>query len=124
MKHLRLLADMNISPRTVEAMRHEGWDIVRVSQVLPADTSDEEILEFARQTGRVVVTQDLDFSALLALEGCNRPSLVTLRLMTSDPETVTRTLLKVLPGVEQALKVGAVATIEEDVVRIRHLPIR
>lgn len=62
MKPLRLLADMNISPQTVEALQREGWDIIRVSQELPADASDEEILEFARQAERVVVTQDLDTS--------------------------------------------------------------
>ncbi len=124
MKSLRFLADMNISPKTVEALQHEGWDIVRVSQVLPANISDEEILEFARQAGRVVVTQDLDFSALLALEGHDRPSLVTLRLMMSDPETITQTLRKVLPGLKQALEKGAAVTVEEGIVRIRYLPIR
>lgn len=124
MKPLRLLADMNISPQTVEALQREGWDIIRVSQALPADASDEEILEFARQTERVVVTQDLDFSALLALRGYDRPSLVTLRLMMSDPETVTQRLLKVLPRLEHVLKEGAAATVEENVVRFRYLPIR
>lgn len=124
MKSLRLLADMNISPKTVEALQYEGWDVIRVSQVLPANASDEEILDFARQDDRVVLTQDLDFSALLALGGHTRPSLVTLRLMRSDPETVTQTLLNVLPGLEEVMKEGAVAVIEEGIVRIRYLPVR
>ena len=37
MTHIRLLADMNISPKTVDALRQQGWDIIRVSQVLPMD---------------------------------------------------------------------------------------
>lgn len=101
----------------------KGWDVVRVSQVLPANASDEEILDFARQDERVVLTQDLDFSSLLALGGHSRPSWVTLRLMRSDPETVTQILLNVLPGLKEAMKEGAVAVVEEGAVRIRYLPI-
>jgi predicted nuclease of predicted toxin-antitoxin system len=76
---LRLLADMNISPKTVALLREQGWDIVRVPELLPVDPPDEQVLERARADGRVAVTQDLDFSALLALSGEDRPSLVTLR---------------------------------------------
>ena len=79
MTYLRLLADMNISPKTVDALRQRGWDIIRVSEILPMDAEDEEILDLARREGRVVITQDLDFSALLALGGYDRPSLVTFR---------------------------------------------
>jgi predicted nuclease of predicted toxin-antitoxin system len=59
---LRLLANMNISPETVNALSEKGIDIVRVSQILPVTSSDREILDLARQENRVVVTQDLDFS--------------------------------------------------------------
>jgi hypothetical protein len=48
--------------------------------------------------GRYEHLADLDFSALLALGGYDQPSLITLRLAMSDPETVTRRLLGVLPG--------------------------
>lgn len=119
----RLLADMNISPKTVEALMQEGWDIVRVSRFLPKDASDQEILEFARREDRVVVTQDLDFSALLALGGYDRPSLITLRLSTSDPETVTRRLLEILPRIEQMLQEGCAVIVDDVAVRIRKLPI-
>lgn len=61
---------------------------------------------------------------MLALRGYDRPSLVTLRLMMSDPETVTQRLLKVLPRMEYVLKEGAAVTVEENVVRFRYLPIQ
>ena len=44
---IRLLADMNISPKTVDALRKAGWDVLRVSQVLPTTASDELILDYA-----------------------------------------------------------------------------
>jgi predicted nuclease of predicted toxin-antitoxin system len=121
---LRFLADMNLSPKTVAALQQRGWDIIRVSQVLPVTASDPEILEFARQHDRVVVTQDLDFSTLLALGGYNQPSLITLRLSVSDPETVTRKLLQIVPQVEPALRKGCAVTVEDYTLRVRMLPIR
>ena len=123
MAAIRLLANMNISPKTVHALRQQGWDIVRVSELLPVDATDEEILELARREGRVVVTQDLDFSALLVLGGYDRPSLVTLRLSVSDPDVITERLLKVLLQIEDELQEGCATTIEDVSVRVRKLPI-
>jgi predicted nuclease of predicted toxin-antitoxin system len=114
---------MNISPQTVAFLRQRGWDIIRIPEVLPATASDREILEFARQQERVIVTQDLDFSTLLALSGYNQPSLITLRLMVSDPETVNQKLIEILPGKEEALKEGSAVVIDDVAVRIRKLPI-
>ena len=110
MADIRLLADMNISPQTVTFLQQQGWDTVRVSEVLPATASDLEILEFARREERVVVTQDLDFSTLLALGGYNQPSLITLRLLASDPDTVNQKLIEILPGIERELEEGCAVT--------------
>lgn len=124
MAALRLLADMNISPKTVAALQQRGWDIIRVSELLSVDATDAEILDFARHEEKVVVTQDLDFSALLALGGRDRPSLITLRLSVSDPEIVTQRLLEVLPRIEPVLQEGCAVTVEEVSVRVRKLPIK
>ncbi len=123
-KLVPLLADLNVSPLTVEALQREGWDIVRISQRMPARTPDRQILELAREEGQAIVTQDLDFSALLALGGFDRPSLVTLRLSDSAPETVTRRLLETASLLAQVLPEGAAVTIEDEAVRVRKLPIR
>jgi predicted nuclease of predicted toxin-antitoxin system len=124
MDELRYLADMNISPLTVHALRQDGLDIVRVAEILPVDAADSEILAWARQEDRVVVTQDLDFSALLALGGHVRPSLITLRLSATDPATVTSRLRQILPHVAGALARGSAVTVDDRLVRVRGLPIR
>lgn len=120
---IRFLADMNISPKTVEALRQKGRDIIRVSNLLPTNAQDQEILELARNEERVVISQDLDFSTLVALSGYNRPSLITIRMSVSDPETITRRIIEVLPGIEKALQEGCAVTIEDVALRLRRLPI-
>ena len=123
MTEIKLIGDMNISPQTVTALQQQGWDIIRVPDVLPATASDVEILNFARQENRVIVTHDLDFSMLVALSGYNQPSLITLRLSSTDLNTVNQKLLEILPEIEQQLQAGSAITIEDTAVRIRQLPI-
>ena len=123
MTSLRFLVDMNLSPKTVTNLQQQGWDVLRVSQVLPMDAEDSEILKFAHQQNRVIITQDLDFSSLLALGGYEKPSLITFRLSVPDPETITRKLLEILPHIENRLAQGCAVTINDRNVRIRPLPI-
>ncbi|MBI2918984.1 MAG: DUF5615 family PIN-like protein [Chloroflexi bacterium] len=123
MAELRLLADMNLSPKTVAALRSKGMDILRVSELLPVTAPDDEVLALARQEARTLITQDLDFSSLVALGGHTRPSLITLRLSSSDPETATRRLLAALPELEEDLRRGCAVTVDDATVRIRKLPI-
>ena len=123
MNSLCLLADVHISPLTVVALKSQGYDIVRTTDLLPATATDMEILELARLQGKIVLTQDLDFSMLVALNNYGLPSLITLRLSSAKPDVVTQKLLDVLPTVEAELVEGAAITISDDSVRIRKLPI-
>ena len=121
---MKFLADMNLSPFTVADLASDGIDIVRVSSLLPTNASDKEILDLARREERVVITHDTDFSALLALGGYDRPSLVTLRLLDTGPDLVTQRLRQVLPKIEMALSKGNAITIDDKSIRVRELPIR
>ena len=115
---------MNVSPKTVRGFQDLGVDMIRVSSLLPHNAPDEAILNLARKTGRVLITHDLDFSALLAIYGYDRPSLITLRLSRADPQTVTDRLSEVIPQIEEALIEGCAVTVEDRVIRIRPIPIR
>ncbi|MCA6575742.1 MAG: DUF5615 family PIN-like protein [Pseudanabaena sp.] len=124
MKNIRLLADVHISPKTVADLQKQGYEIMRSSEVLPANAPDINILEFARTENWVVLTQDLDFSMLVALSRYSQPSLITLRLSSAKPDIVTQKLLEVLPQIEEALQEGSAITIQDESIRIRKLPVR
>ena len=124
MSNFRLLADVHISPKTVADLQKQGYEIMRSSEFLPANAPDINILEFARTENWVVLTQDLDFSMLVALSRYSQPSLITLRLSSAKPDIVTQRLLDVLPQIEGALQEGSAITIQDDSIRIRKLPVR
>jgi predicted nuclease of predicted toxin-antitoxin system len=71
-----------------------------------------------------VLTQDLDFSAIVALSGRVVPSVISLRLSSSRIEQVNSMLEDVLPGVERDLDDGAIVTVQEGRVRRRRLPVQ
>ena len=120
---MRLLADLHISPRTVQFLRSLGHDVLRVTDLLPATASDETIVERAAQDQRVILTQDLDMTAIIALSRRQYPSLVTLRLSSVRIEFVNTVLQRTLPVMEHDLQQGALVTIEDSRVRFRRLPL-
>ena len=121
---MRILADLHISPRTVEFLQSLGHGAVRVNEILPADAPDQRIVEVARAEGRTILTQDLDFSAIIALSGESTPSLICLRLASSKIEHVNHVLGEAFPHLEQDVKEGVIVTITDASLRRRHLPLR
>lgn len=123
MKKLKYLADMHISPVTCALLREAGYQVVRVSDVLSYKASDQQILEYARTQQMVIITQDLDFSALLAVANASGPSIISLRLGTVEPRAVAALLLRILPTVEAELVKGAIISVTEQKLRVRLLPV-
>lgn len=120
---MRLLADVHISPRTVDWLRSLGHDVVRVGEILTASAPDRAIVVEAIRDERVILTQDLDFSGLIAVSGRSKPSVISLRLSSSRVEAVNRRLEQVLPVIGEALLEGALVTVEDSFVRTRRIPI-
>ena len=120
---LKLLADIHISPITVAELRAIGYEIHRVSDFISASASDSQIIELAILESAAIITQDLDFSALVAQSGLNKPSIVSLRVSDAKPHRISRILKIVLPQIEQDLQEGSIVSIEETEYRVRKLPI-
>ena len=123
MKGLKYLADMHISPVTCALLREAGHRVARVSDVLSDKASDQQILEYAQTQQMVIITQDLDFSALLAITKASGPSVISLRLGTAHPRAVAALLLRILPTVEAELVKGAIVSVTEQKLRVRLLPV-
>jgi predicted nuclease of predicted toxin-antitoxin system len=79
---VKLLVDMNLSPRWIERLARHGFEAVHWSTVGAATAPDSEILTWANEHGFVVITNDLDFSAILAASAQATPTVVQIRLRT------------------------------------------
>jgi predicted nuclease of predicted toxin-antitoxin system len=64
-----LLADENIQPQVVEALRTLGRDVVSCREIGLVSVPDDAILRYAHDHGRVVLTHDSDFGQLALAAG-------------------------------------------------------
>ena len=58
---MRLLADEHIPPAIVSALRGEGHDIAVVGDDIDLGAEDTVLLEYARDTDRLILSEDTDF---------------------------------------------------------------
>jgi predicted nuclease of predicted toxin-antitoxin system len=120
---VRLIVDANLAPRIAEALRAKGHDAEHVFEVGMAAAPDPEILAYAREAGRVIVSSDSDFGTLLARSGEQTPSFVLLRRLNErTPEDQVDMILHCLDAAAEHLRAGAVVSVREDRIRVRPLP--
>lgn len=121
---MRLLVDNNLSPRLCQVLADAGWDAAHVRSLGLRSATDQVGMEEARSGGRVLVSADTDFGALLAASHASKPSIVLVRRVAGRRvEELAGLLLANLPVIADDLDAGCVAVIEDASMRIRPLPI-
>ena len=83
---MRLLVDMNLSPRWVRQLRDAGFHAEHWSQLGSPDAPDATIMAFAQANGYVVLTHDLDFGAILAATPGDKASVAQIRADDLSPD--------------------------------------
>jgi predicted nuclease of predicted toxin-antitoxin system len=120
---MKFFADMGIAQHTVAWLQEAGHDALHARDVEMQRAPDEDILAKARDEGRVLLTLDLDFGYLMAISGARLPSVIIFRLGNQTSEFVMSRLRDVLNCCEDDLLAGAIVSVEEATIRVRHLPI-
>ncbi len=120
---MRLLLDQGLPRGAVALLTAADVDAAHVGDIGLGAALDGDILAFARDGGRLVVTLDADFHALMALSGATSPSVVRLRVEGLRAEPLVALLLRVLTLCGPALDKGALVTVARGRVRVRHLPL-
>lgn len=120
---MKLLDDMNLSPRWVSLLGEAGFGAAHWSKCGASTTPDSEIMAFAKANGYVVLTHDLDFGAILAATHGEKPSVVQIRSEDTSPDVIGRQVVAGLRQVESELEKGALLTIDPGRSRVRFLPL-
>ena len=121
---MRFLIDNNLSPTLVEHLQASGHEAVHVRTYTLQSAPDEVVLQRARDEGRVLISADTDFGALLARQHAPRPSVLLLRRATPRRAVdQARLILANLPAIEDDLTAGAVVILSDNRLRIRRLPL-
>lgn len=120
---LKLLVDMNLSPRWVEWLDAAGVQSEHWSRLGAPTASDSELMAYAVEYGYTVLTHDLDFSAILAATHASLPSVIQIRGGALEPDEIGPSIVAALGQLERELADGALVTIEPSRTRARILPL-
>jgi predicted nuclease of predicted toxin-antitoxin system len=122
---MRILVDMNLTPRWVPHLANAGHAAVHWSSIGRSAAPDQEICAYARLNGYVLLTNDLDFPQILAHSKDCKPSVVLLRGEPLVPEVRGGALNRALADCETELIQGAIVTLDwSGQPRARVLPLR
>ncbi len=120
---MKLLLDQGLPRSAAAALCEVGFDAVHVGDIGMAEALDTQIIERAHAEGRVVVTLDADFHAILAQTRATSPSVVRLRVEGLRGAELARRLRVVLGACHESLEAGAVVSADMVRVKVKRLPI-
>ena len=120
---MKLLVDMNLSPRWVVTLTDAGIEAIHWSMVGAHNAADPIIMAYAKANDCVVLTHDLDFSAILAATHGEKPSVVQIRAEDVCPEMIGKQVIGALRQMSAELESGALLTVDLTRTRLRILPL-
>ena len=83
---MKLLIDMNLSPKWVSVLKEAGFESTHWSSIGRLDIPDYEILTYAKSKGYVIFMHDLDFRTILAATKADCPSVIQVRTQNVTPD--------------------------------------
>lgn len=122
---MKLLIDMNLSPRWVDVLANAGFEAAHWSAHLAHTMHlDSEIMAYAKANDYIVLTHDLDFSTILAATQGEKPSVVQIRADDVNPDAIGKQVIAALQQMSTELADGALLTVDTSRTRVRLLPLR
>lgn len=120
---LKVLLDAGLPRSAAAHLRNDGIDAVHVGEIGMASAEDADILALGLAQGRVVVTLDADFHALLARSGASQPSVIRIRAEGLRGQETASLIRTILAACSADLAAGAVVTADTARIRLRRLPL-
>ncbi len=120
---MKLLLDQGLPRSAAILLTEAGIDTIHVGDIGFAAAEDADILHRAQEDGRIVVTLDADFHALLAMSAATSPSVIRIRIEKLRAQALTSLLLRVIAECKEDLQHSIAMTIEPNRIRIRRLPL-
>jgi len=115
------LLDVNMTPSLISLLEKDGHNCRHAVSLGMGRSSDEEIVDFARKSGEVIITHDLDFGTIMVFSGESKPSVIIFRIHHISPLVFFNLIKLNWSKIEESLNQGAIVIFEESNVRIRHL---
>lgn len=117
---MRFKVDENLHDEVAELLRQHGHDAVTVYDQHMQGQPDEIVAAICRQEGRAVVTQDLDFSNILAYPPHDYAGIIVLRLHDQSRPAAVKAVSRLIPLFATEVLTGSLWVVDEIGMRVRH----
>lgn len=120
---MKFLIDMPVTPDAGPHLRAAGHDAIHAIDLGLARSSDNELLAVARREGRIVITADLDYPRLIALQQADRPGVILFRGGAYSDREMLALLDRVLARASTLDLDHSIVVVDRTRIRRRALPI-
>jgi predicted nuclease of predicted toxin-antitoxin system len=120
---VKILVDVNLAFRWASLLTSRGIESVPWAVIGKSNAPDTEIMTHAATNGYSVLTNDLDFSAILAATGKDKPSVIQIRATDTRPEGLIDTVVQTINQMCNDIEQGAIVTIDINKARVHLLPL-
>lgn len=118
---MRFLLDQDVYAATARFLSALGHDVVPVATIGLSQESDSDLLRTAQAQGRIFVTRDRDFGALVFVQSLGA-GVIYLRILPSSQNAVHGELERVLRSYSEEELISAFVVVEPGRHRFRKLP--
>ena len=114
---MRFLVDESTGQAVVDALREIGIDVIGVAEIMP-QVSDAQVIDYAFETGRILITNDKDFGEKVFRSGHRHAGVILLRLSDESASTKIRVVKALISRYGERLPNNFVVATEQNV-RVR-----
>lgn len=116
---MKLFLDENLSPQHATALRATGYDACAAVEVGLSGATDEQILQFAVEAGRVVVTLDADFANVIRFPPGRTLGVVRLKVHPPTERRISEAIRRSLELLQDTDIAGCLVVVDDHKIRIR-----
>lgn len=120
---MKILVDMNLSPKWAAFLSENGIEAVHWSSVGPPDTPDTDIFAYAGKHDFTIFTNDLDFGFILAITHRKKPSVIQVRTGILGHDKIGSIVISAINLLAADIEKGALVTIDQRKTRVSVLPL-
>jgi len=116
---VKLFLDENLSPQHASELRSKGFDACAAAEVGLSGATDEQILQFAIEGGRILVTLDADFANVIRFPPERTLGVVRLKVRPPTEQRVREAIQRAMSLLQNMDLTGCLAVVDQDKIRVR-----
>ncbi|MEM9856959.1 MAG: DUF5615 family PIN-like protein [Bacteroidota bacterium] len=114
---MKVVLDSCIWAGTINVLRGAGYDTIWVGNYFKNDPGDNEILQYAYENDRTLITLDKDFGELAIVKGAPHKGII--RIVNFAAREQGLICVKILKNYKEELKNKALITVDKNKIRVR-----